>query len=36
LAPFIPGPAAIILSFISVAALGALSGYLIICFRQRH
>jgi hypothetical protein len=36
LAPVISGPAAIILSFISVAALGALSGYLIISFRKRH
>ena len=36
LAPVISGPAAIILSFISVAALGTLSGYLIISFRKRH
>lgn len=36
LAPVISGPAAIILSFISVAVLGALSGYLIMSFRKRH
>ena len=36
LAPVISGPAAVIVSFISVAALGVLSGYIIICFRNRH